>query len=177
MVPAIFGWGERMRRTATRRRAGPFAGVVFAVLLLALGAPAAPGLLEGMWERVWSRVAPAETVAARFTLCAGPARVTCVVDGDTIWLDGVKIRIADMNTPETGQPQCAAEAALGRRATERLVELLNAGPFELRPAGARDEDPYGRKLRLVVRDGRSLGEVMVAEGLAHRWEGFRADWC
>ncbi len=31
-------------------------------------------------------------------------RRTCVVDGDTIWLEGVKIRIADIDTPEISQP-------------------------------------------------------------------------
>jgi len=28
----------------------------------------------------------------------------------------------------------------------------------------RDEDRYGRKLRVVVRNGRSLGDQLVSEG-------------
>ena len=43
--------------------------------------------------------------------------------------------------------------------------------------GLRDEDQYGRKLRMVTRDGRSIGEVLVGEGLARRWEGSRRSWC
>jgi micrococcal nuclease len=111
-----------------------------------------------------------------FPVCAGRVRVTCIVDGDTFWLDGVKIRLSDINTPEIGQPECAAEAALGRRATNRLAALLGAGPFTLARDG-RDEDQYGRKLRVVERDGHSLGAQMVAEGLAHDWWGRRESWC
>ncbi len=111
-----------------------------------------------------------------FPVCAGGKRVTCVVDGDTFWLDGVKVRIADIDTPEVSQPGCAAESALGAQATVRLAQLLVAGPFEMAVAD-RDEDRYGRKLRIVTRDGRSLGEVLVQEGLAHRWGGSRGGWC
>ena len=41
----------------------------------------------------------------------------------------------------------------------------------------QDEDRYGRKLRVVVRDGWSLGETLVSEGLARRWTGRRLPWC
>lgn len=37
---------------------------------------------------------------ARFGLCDGPVRVNCVVDGDTLWFRGDKIRIADIDAPE-----------------------------------------------------------------------------
>jgi endonuclease YncB( thermonuclease family) len=111
-----------------------------------------------------------------FDLCTTGARKTCVVDGDTFWLDGTKIRIADINTPEVSDPACSAEAALGRRASQRLAELLSGVPLDLRAAD-RDEDQYGRKLRVVERDGRSIGQVLIAEGLAHEWRGRREDWC
>ncbi|ODT64994.1 MAG: hypothetical protein ABS75_33290 [Pelagibacterium sp. SCN 63-23] len=120
--------------------------------------------------------APVEGIERDFVACAGPVRVTCVVDGDTFWLDGTKIRIADINTPEIGQPQCAAEAKLGRQATQRLAQLLSAGPFILKRVD-RDEDQYGRKLRLVWRDGQSIGATLVGEGLAHEWRGQRNSWC
>lgn len=108
--------------------------------------------------------------------CGSGQRINCVVDGDTFWLEGTKIRIADINTPEIGSPECAAEAALGRQATARMIELLNAGPFDLVSID-RDEDQYGRKLRIVERDGRSLGDILVSEGLAHEWRGRRESWC
>lgn len=111
-----------------------------------------------------------------FERCAA-VRDTCVVDGDTFWLDSVKIRIADIDTPEISQPQCDYEKALGEKATERLIQLLNAGPFELQTIGGRDIDRYGRLLRVVVRDGSSLGDQLVAEGLARTWTGRREPWC
>ena len=91
-------------------------------------------------------------------------------------MDGEKIRVADIDTPETHPPRCEREAELGRRATLRLQELLNAGPVALESSG-RDIDRYGRKLRIVTRGGQSLGTVLVAEGLARRWDGARHPWC
>lgn len=99
-----------------------------------------------------------------------------VVDGDTFWLGGDKTRIADIDTPEL-HARCPSELALAQRATHRLEALLEEGPFEMSPIGGRDEDRYGRKLRIVTRGGRSLGDVLVAEGLARTWTGRREPWC
>jgi len=110
-----------------------------------------------------------------FAKC-GLRRITCVVDGDTFWMDGEKIRIADIDTPEISRPLCPEERELGLQATDRLISLLNEGPFELQ-ASDRDRDGFGRKLRVVVRDGRSLGQQLVEEGLAHRWNGAKEPWC
>lgn len=114
--------------------------------------------------------------AATFALCAEGPRTTCVVDGDTFWLAGEKIRIADINAPETHGAKCASERVRGEAATRRLIALLNAGPFVLE-TGARPVDRYGRALRTVTRRGQSLGEVLVREGLAEEWRGRRSDWC
>jgi micrococcal nuclease len=114
--------------------------------------------------------------AATFTLCSNAPRINCVVDGDTFWLRGEKVRMADINAPETHAAGCPAEAELGQRATFRLMTLLNAGPFELAVAG-RATDRYGRALRVVTRGGRSLGAQLVSEGLAEPWRGRRSDWC
>jgi endonuclease YncB( thermonuclease family) len=113
----------------------------------------------------------------QYTLCSGPTRHHCVVDGDTIWHNGTKIRIADIDTPEVSEPKCSSEAALGAKATKRLLQLVNAGPFEMQAWEGRDEDKYGRKLRVFVRDGRSLGDILVSEGLARTWTGRRQPWC
>jgi micrococcal nuclease len=112
-----------------------------------------------------------------FRLCAMMHQPNCVVDGDTIRYGGVRIRLADIDAPEISDPKCASEAALGDRATQRLLQLLNAGPFQIVRAGGRDEDKYGRKLRIIVRDGRSVADALVSEGLARRWDGARRSWC
>ena len=113
---------------------------------------------------------------AQFARCGSGERVTCVVDGDTFWYHGEKIRLLDINTPEVSRPGCASERELGERATERLIALLNQGAFTLEAQG-READRYGRLLRVASRNGRSLGAVLVAEGLAEEWQGRRSDWC
>ena len=128
-----------------------------------LSQPAPSGPLTGSIDR-------------RFSICSSSSRFDCVVDGDTLWIAGEKVRIADINTPELSTPECAAERDLAIRARDRLHALVNAGPIEIRAAD-RDEDRYGRKLRTLHRDGRSLGDALVAEGLAHRWQGRREGWC
>ncbi len=68
--------------------------------------------------------------------------------------------------------QCRSSA----RATKRLTQLLNAGPFTLKPID-NDTDKYGRSLRVVTRGGESMGETLVDEGLAERWKGYRGGRC
>lgn len=116
-------------------------------------------------------------VQAQFTLCARRFQANCVVDGDTIRYRGRRIRVADIDAPEIHDPRCASELALGRRATARLYALVNDGPFEIASAGHRDTDRYGRDLRVLMRNGRSLGAMLVDEGLARRWDGARHPWC
>lgn len=115
--------------------------------------------------------------ATMFRKCTGGHRTACVVDGDTLWIDGTKVRIADIDAPEISEPKCPSELALGNRATERLIELVNQGPFEIRAWPGRDTDRYGRALRVLVRNGHSLGDILVSEGLAQTWTGRREHWC
>ena len=112
-----------------------------------------------------------------YPVCSGGGtRDNCVVDGDTFHMDGTTIRISDIDAPETHPPRCAHEADLGDRATRRLSQLLSAGSFQL-VRHDRDIDKYGRQLRVVVRNGRSIGKMLVAEGLARTWNGKRRPWC
>jgi len=110
------------------------------------------------------------TIALAIAICQPPpaARVTCVVDGDTVWIEGEKIRISEIDTPEM-DGRCPAERALALRAQARLVELLNAGPVQFERVGT---DRYGRTL---ARFG-AVSETLIREGLAHRWPS-RKGWC
>lgn len=112
-----------------------------------------------------------------FSRCLVAGQPHCVIDGDTIRYDGMTIRLADIDAPEIRDFKCPAELALGQRATRRLLELMNAGPFTVVATGSRDVDVYGRKLRLLMRDGQSLGDILITEGLARRWDGARRSWC
>ena len=169
-----------LRRPETRpasRVSGPaFAGLLVVTFLAAaalFGIVFAPRL-----QAIPAATPPAGAAVhhVRMPLCRLDNGPTCVIDGDTFRLAGETIRIADIDTPEVFSFGCAAEKALGDRATTRLGSLLNAGAFSLRSID-RDTDQYGRKLRIVVRDGASLGDTLVAEGLARRWDGARRPWC
>ena len=71
----------------------------------------------------------------RFAICHSGGGTNCVVDGDTAWIDGVKVRVADIDAPETHPSRCAHEADLGdwqdhlRSCAEVLVGCL----LEVRP--------------------------------------------
>lgn len=125
-------------------------------------------------ERAPPRLEPA--IGSETGAVASGASVR-VIDGDTFVYAGARIRIADIDTPEV-HGRCPEESALAARATRRLEVLLGQGDFELHrlPSG-RDHDRYGRELRIVTRGGRSIGDVMVAEGLARTWTGRREPWC
>ena len=143
--------------------------------LAALGGMAAVAAVGLSLPDLSKRAAAAE-VRVTFGLCPTGGGRNCVVDGDTFRLGGERIRVADIDAPETHPPRCAREARLGAAATHRLRALLNQGPVVLVRAD-RDTDRYGRKLRIVTRDGASLGEKLVEEGLARRWGGARRPWC
>jgi endonuclease YncB( thermonuclease family) len=118
---------------------------------------------------------PAEPARATGAATAGgPVRV---MDGDTFVHAGTRIRVADIDTPEV-RGRCPYETALAAKATARMRQLLAQGDFQLHPLpNGRDEDRYGRKLRIVTRDGRSIGDELVAEGLARTRTGRREPWC
>ncbi|MEN5084310.1 thermonuclease family protein [Bosea sp. TWI1241] len=95
-----------------------------------------------------------------------------IIDGDTVVLpDGERIRILNIDAPETRGARCEAELVAGLKAKERLAQLLRAGPVEIRrcEASGRCRDPFGRTLARLVAGGRDLGEVLVAEGRALPW--------
>jgi micrococcal nuclease len=148
---------------------------VIAAIAAAILAPLSIGAMGEAPAMARAAVAK-DRESARFTLCASGPRTNCVVDGDTIYYRGTKIRIADIDTPEVSQPRCPAEAQLGAQATRRLHALVNIGPFSLARID-RDEDRFGRKLRILTRGGQSLGGVLVNEGLARWYQGGRRPWC
>src|SRR3546814_7054959 len=82
--------------------------IVFAGGMLALNWPTlgSTSLTSSELTPKFSLVA--ETSSPRFELC-GMTRRTCVVDGDTFWLEGEKIRIADIDTPEISEPKRSEE--------------------------------------------------------------------
>src|SRR5689334_3128122 len=139
--------------------------LAIAALSFALGAGTMAAVPPVLTAAATPRV---ETLSGPLVLCGRTKAKTCVIDGDTLRIAGTNIRLADIDAPEIFSPKCDAEAALGDKATARLIALINTAPVALEtPPNAHDK--YGRAIRLLKRDGQSLGATMVAEGLAHVW--------
>lgn len=111
----------------------------------------------------------------QFSMC-GRNRHTCVVDGDTIWLNGQNLRLQSFDTPEPYNDICggAAEVALAGQASARLLQLLNSSTFTVETAG---EDRYGRTLATIRINGVDVGDILIAERLARRWPDGDEWWC
>ncbi len=104
---------------------------------------------------------------------AGP--VPTVIDGDTLRINGTRLRLRAIDAPETHRPGCAAEAALGALATGRLRQLVGeARAIEIRESG--DRDRHGRPLVDLLLDGVDAGDVLITEGLAVAYRPGRAAW-
>lgn len=111
----------------------------------------------------------------RFSMC-GRSRNNCVVDGDTVWLDGVNLRLQSYDTPEAHNDICGgtAEIELAGRASARLLDLLNSNPITVETAS---QDRYGRTLATILINGKDVGDTLIAEGLARRWPDGDEWWC
>jgi len=117
-----------------------------------------------------------EEISAHFSMC-GRNRYTCVVDGDTIWWRGQNLRLQSYDTPEPYDGICggAAEVALAKRASARLLQLLNANPFTVETFGI---DGTGKRTLATIRiAGRDVGDILIEEGLARRWPDGHEFWC
>ncbi|MCC7268653.1 MAG: thermonuclease family protein [Caulobacteraceae bacterium] len=98
-----------------------------------------------------------------------------VTDGDTFRLGAERIRIANIDTPEMpGRAACAYEADKALAAKARLAQILAGGEIVIARDGV---DRYGRTLATLRVNGRDVGEQLVAEGAAQRWQGHKAQWC
>ena len=103
---------------------------------------------------------PAASMAAR-------SHVARVIDGDTIVLvDGARVRLVQIDTPEPGTGECFSRAA-GRE----LRALLPTGSTVVLEADPRLDrvDRYGRLLRYVRRGGLNLNLELVRRGAATVW--------
>ena len=109
-------------------------------------------------------------------ICGSGRRINCVVDGDTVWLDGEKIRLVNIDAPEV-RARCAAERERASAATRELALLLHSQPIRIRRRG---EDRYGRTLAVLSTPTGDVGDLLVRRDLAVAWGGRREPvetWC
>ena len=170
--PADYGRGEPARIRSTRWTR--FAPLWLGAILLGLGYGS--GTFSTGPQQALGAASLAGPVRATFGYCYIGGGTNCVVDGDTFWINGEKVRIAGIDAPETHPSRCAEEARLGRAATQKLHELLNSGAVTMTNID-RDRDRYGRLLRNVEVNGQDIGEAMVGAGVAREYGSGRRSWC
>jgi endonuclease YncB( thermonuclease family) len=104
-----------------------------------------------------------------------PAAEVRVIDGDTIRWGSERIRILNIDAPETeGRARCNAERRLAALATMTLAELIMGEGLEIQRNG---KDRFGRTLAYVRVRGADVGEMLIMARVALRWGNGRPDWC
>lgn len=138
------------------------------------------------------QVASSDSTSASTQLSGRSIRV---IDGDTVAVPGESrhIRLVGFNAPEVFSPKCNRELRLGQQATKRLRQLLTSAATVEYERVACSCKPgtegtkqcnYGRLCGVLRVDGRDTGQILIAEGLAVRYQCGRygcppkpGNWC
>lgn len=131
-------------------------GLILLVVLLVLGWRA--------WPFVAPFVLPDATMGGRLH----------VADGDSLTLDGVRVRLLGIDAPEQDQTCVLAGTRhpCGREAREHLLHLI--GGRDVTCAWGR-EDKYGRRLGRCRAGTTDLNAEMVRSGWAVAYGGFERE--
>jgi endonuclease YncB( thermonuclease family) len=101
--------------------------------------------------------------AAEWPVCFGGNRaarhVTCVVDGDTWWRNGIKYRLACVDAVEIDDIR-------GVEARDELRRLLDQANTHIRDLGIKGR--YRRSLAMIAVGDTTAGRILVSTGLAER---------
>jgi micrococcal nuclease len=115
-----------------------------------------------------------------------------VIDGDTIFVNGKTIHLVGFIAPETREAQCKVERDLGDKAASRLRELVRAGGLDYSsvmcpcPSATLGKlfCHFIRNCGTLKANGRDVGDILVAEGLAATYSCSKAGcpkttrlWC
>lgn len=113
-----------------------------------------------------------------------------IIDGDTVALPcavpargcAEKIRLLDIDTPETFRPTCERERVVGLEAKAQMAALLRGKQVRVERSGRKDR--YGRTLANLSTVAGDVGRQLVAAGLALPYRPGRAakaarlaHWC
>ncbi|EHB45844.1 MULTISPECIES: thermonuclease family protein [Mycolicibacterium] len=158
--------GPRIAPRNPRRHVRVLAGLVGAVLLAGCQVPSVAGQSppDGTDYPVQP---PADTLT-------GPAPVSRVVDGDTLWVktdDGdTKVRLIGIDTPELVDPRTPVQC-FAQEASDFTKSALTGQLVYLEDDPSQDStDRYGRRLAYVwTLDGRLINLDLIAEGYANEY--------
>lgn len=89
-----------------------------------------------------------------------------VIDGDTLEIDGRRVRLEGIDAPETGQTCKTASGRswpCGQDAAQHLADYVTGATIECRSLG---RDKYGRTLANCARGPIDINAAMVRDGMA-----------
>jgi endonuclease YncB( thermonuclease family) len=124
--------------------------------------------------RIWSLfvlilLLPTVTLAA-------PSGVVHVIDGDTIDVGDVRVRLHGIDAVEKAQT-CASEQGVvwpcGTWVTEQVISRYEGRAAECE---ARAIDKYGRVVAVCRVDGQDISAALVADGLATAYRKYSHDY-
>lgn len=148
-------------------------GMVLVALTLAGGCAA---LVMTIWpasDDAARTASAAMAINATFSLCDDRNGDACVLSADSYAWRGRVYHLADVSVPQDAGALCPEEAARARDGRAALAVMMNGGSFEARPDPA---DPDA-SARMLVRDGVSIGQLMILKGHARPWSRTPIDWC
>lgn len=108
-----------------------------------------------------------------FDSCGNGARAACVLSPREFAYGDRTYHLSDVRTPDGQFPACDAEEQLAGKAKRTFIGILNGGAFESLPDPS-DSDPAAR---ILMRDGVSIGQIMIAKGVAKPWAPKPYNWC
>jgi endonuclease YncB( thermonuclease family) len=167
LVPPALTDKKSEWRSADWDRRFAIAGIIafaFAIAVVTLGFSAITAHIGGG--------APVDV--QRFGSCRNEGGPNCVLDGDTIRIDGEQVVIAGMVAPKVEAAHCGAEEQRGAKAVEQLLRLLNSGKVT---SGGAIRGAYGVSRRNVEVDGRDVAAAMIAAGVAREDDSEMKNWC
>ncbi len=102
--------------------------------------------------------------------------VSRVIDGDTVEVQGAKIRMHGIDAPESKQSCQRPNGefwACGKQATLALVEKINGSQIQ---CDGRDQDRYGRVIAVCFSGDIDLNAWMVSQGWAVSYRRYSKDY-
>lgn len=143
-----------------------------ALMLLAIIFIMRAGWREAALDFVLPQTAAAETAPSAGAILSGPVTV---IDGDTLDLDGHRIRLHGVDAFERDQ-MCGTDASAwpcGRIAAQTLTRRLDGRTVTCEPL---DTDRYGRTVARCRTGGEDVAAFLVDRGLAVAYRRYSDDY-